>query len=167
MKKLQFILLKTISENENKSGSEIYKLIEDKVGWTEFHKIQSEFMKNLVLDSYSGNKLTELGKNRLKDLKIELEQEKIDKEAERKKLHNESIMSGWKRKTFWYIFALGLFGGIYSAYDLFNKITSSKEIPIEQITKQEMEEELSKLRTLILTQKKGDSLKIPNSELNK
>jgi hypothetical protein len=45
-------------------------------------------------------------------------------------------MSGWKRKTFWYIFALGLFGGIYSGYDLFNKIIDNKEVPIKQITKQ-------------------------------
>jgi hypothetical protein len=62
-------------------------------------------------------------------------------------------MSGWKRKTDWYIFALGLFGGIYSGIDLFNKRTSNKEVQEKQLTKKEMELELTKLRTLILSQK--------------
>jgi|AntRauTorckE5430_2_1112549.scaffolds.fasta_scaffold00242_6 hypothetical protein len=76
-------------------------------------------------------------------------------------------MSSWKRKTFWYIFVLGLFGDVYSGIDLFNKITGSKKVQEKQLTKEEMESELAKLRTLILNQKSQNSLKYPNPKENK
>jgi hypothetical protein len=50
---------------------------------------------------------------------------------------------------------------------LFNKITSSKEVQEKQLNKKEIELELSKLRTLILSQKSQDSLATSNSELKK
>ena len=168
-KELRILFLRTKLENESKnlSSDNFFKLIEHKIGWKQYNDLYSEYAKNTLLDQQTHNKLTELGKTTLNTLEIEYEQELKDKIAERKKLHNESVMSGWKRKTFWYIFALGLFGGIYSGIDLFNKITSKKEVPIQQLTRQEMEAELTKLRTLILNQKSRDSLENANSELNK
>jgi hypothetical protein len=73
---------------------------------------------------------------------------------ERKKLHNESKLSDWQVKTFWPLFIFGLFGGLYSTYDIIKNLTKVENVQLKQITKEEMESELSKLRTLILTQKK-------------
>ena len=160
MDELKFFVLNKILENEDRNldSSELFMIMQHKIGWSEYNTFISEFLKNNLVDEYSANKLTELGKNRLNELKIKINQKEKDEKAERIKLYNESVMSGWKRKTFWYIFALGIFGGVYSGIDLFGKITSSKEVPKEQLTKQKMEEELSKLRTLILTTKKKDTL---------
>lgn len=138
------------------------------IGQNDFQEINQfiidrEYVVNIDCELH----IQEIGKLYLIELKKELEQEEQDKIAERQKLRNEAIISERTIKTFWAVFIFGLFGGIYSAYDLFNKITSNKEVPKEQVTKQEMEEELSKLRTLFLTQKRVDSLRIPNSELNK
>jgi len=142
----------------------------ENIGFREYISI-SELLENKQyiksIDNDSMYSLTDVGFVNFKILKKNIAQQGTDELAERNKLHNESVMSGWKRKTFWYIFVLGLFGGIYSGIDLFNKITSSKEVQEKQLTKQEMESELSKLRTLILSQKSQDSLKNPNFELNK
>ena len=80
------------------------------------------------------------------------------------KLHNEAVISGWKRKTFWYIFAIGLFGGVYSGIDLFKSLTIEKDVEKEGITKEKIESELNELRTLILNQEKRDTLNNLNSE---
>ena len=165
--KILFLQKKLENETKNLSYDDFFQLIKHKIGWKQYHKINSEYVNNSLLDFETHNKLTELGRNTLNILVIEYQKEQKDKIAEHKKLHNESVISGWKRKTFWYIFALGLFGGIYSGIDLFNKITSKKEVQVEQLTRQEMEAELTKLRTLILSQKSQDSSKNPNSELNK
>jgi len=142
----------------------------ENIGFREYISI-IEFLENKQyiesIDNDLMYSLTDVGFVNFKILKKNIAQQGTDELAERNKLHNESVMSGWKRKTFWYIFVLGLFGGIYSGIDLFNKITSSKEVQEKQLTKQEMESELSKLRTLILSQKSQDSLKNPNFELNK
>jgi hypothetical protein len=142
----------------------------ENIGFREYLSIidyldKKEYIESIENDAHFD--LTDVGVANLKLIQENLEQKNLDTLAERKKLHNESVMSGWKRKTFWYIFALGLFGGIYSGIDLFNKITDKKEVQTEQLTKQEMKEELSRLRTLILTKKKRDSLMNSNSELNR
>ncbi|MDO6852143.1 hypothetical protein Q4599_01020 [Cellulophaga lytica] len=162
--RILFLRTKLEHESENLNSDDFYKKIEHKIGWKQYNDIYSEYANNSFFDYQTHTKLTELGRNTLKKLEIEYEQELKDKKAERKKLHNESVMSGWKRKTFWYIFALGLFGGIYSGIDLFNKITSSKEVQEEQLTKQEMESELSELRSLILSQKSQGTLVNPKAE---
>ena len=139
-KQLRILFLKTklIHESEELSFEDFYNLIKDKIGWKEYNKIYSEDVNNSLLDYKTHTKLTELGKNTLIALESELEQEKKDKSAERKKLHNESILSDWKRKTFWYIFAFGLFGGVYSGFDLANKLLKNEKSndtkPSEQIT---------------------------------
>jgi hypothetical protein len=46
-------------------------------------------------------------------------------------------------------------------------MTSNKEVQEKQLTKQEMESELFKLHTLILSRKNQDSLDNPNFKLKK
>jgi len=131
------------------------------IGFREYISI-IEFLENKQYIESIDNDLmyclTDVGLVNFKILQKNKTQQNADELAERKKLHNESVMSGWKRKTFWYIFALGLFGGIYSGIDLFNKITGSKEVQEEPLTKQETEAELEKLQTSISPQKSLDSL---------
>lgn len=142
----------------------------ENIGFREYISI-IEFLKSKQyiesIDNDLMYSLTDVGLVNFEILQKSKTQQNEDELAERNKLHNESVMSGWKRKTFWYIFALGLFGGIYSGIDLFNKITSSKEVQEKQLNKKEIELELSKLRTLILSQKSQDSLATSNSELKK
>lgn len=106
-------------------------------------------------------KLTEKG-IRLKDSKkgyLEtVSQQEEDENANRKKLHNETRLSEWQLKTFWYVFIFGLFGGIYSGTSLISDLTKS-EVPKENfITDEQMQLELSKMRTLFLHQKNNDAL---------
>jgi hypothetical protein len=169
MTESKYFFLKTKLENQHEKldAYSFFELIKHKIGWKEYIQLKTEFVYNTYLEGDDDELITELGKNKLNEFKVKFIQSENDEAAERTKLHNESVMSGWKRKTFWYIFALGLFGGIYSGIDLFNKITIKKEVQVEQITKQQMESELTKLRTLILNQKKKDSLNHSNSVLIK
>ena len=140
------------------------------IGFREYLSIIEFLEEKQYIESIENDSmyvLTDVGIVNFNILKKNKEQKDADESAERNKLHNESIMSGWKRKTFWYIFAFGLFGGVYSGIDLFNKMVKSKKVQEKQISKEEMESELTKLRTLILTKKNQDSLVNSNSELNK
>ncbi len=60
-----------------------------------------------------------------------------------------------------------IFGGLYSGYDIIKNLTKVENVQSKQITKEQMELELSKLRTLILIQKKDSLLNRPNSEKGK
>lgn len=166
MTKLEFNLLEAIiDKNVNKENTNnFFNNVKGLLSWEEYLKTQNDLINSdlLILNDDDSFFITELGKNRFSQAKKSLLVKQKDERAKRIKLHNESIMSGWKRKTFWYIFFCGVFGGIYSGIDLFNKITSNKEVPKEQLTKQEMEVELTKLRTLILSQKNLDSLSRPS-----
>lgn len=168
-KELRILLLKTKLENESKNleRNSFFELIKDKIGWRKFTEIHSEFASNSLLDAQTHTKLTELGKATLYALEAEYKQDLIDKEAERKKLHNESKLSDWQIKTFWPLFIFGLFGGLYSTYDIIKNLGKEENVQSKQITKEEMESELSKLRTLILTQKKDTLLIQTNSEKDK
>lgn len=94
---------------------------------------------------------------------IEKEHAKVIKAKEL----NDAKLSKWQVKYFWYIFSFGLLGGTYSTVEIIKSLTTSENVKEKQVTKEEMELELSKLRTLILNQKK-DTLLIPtNSEKGK
>lgn len=80
---------------------------------------------------------------------------------------NDAKLSKWQVKYFWYIFVFGLLGGIYSTVEIIKSLSTSENVKEKQVSKEEMELELSKLRTLILNQKR-DTLIIPtNSEKGK
>ena len=73
----------------------------------------------------------------------------------------------WQLKTFWWIFGFAIIGSGLSVYNFINNLLPSKnEVKQEeQIIKMELE--LSKLRILILNQKKVDSLRNSNFEKGK
>ena len=83
------------------------------------------------------------------------------------KLYNDSKLSELQLKTFWWIFGFGIFGGLYSGIDFIKNLTNEDTKEVKQVTKEEMELELSKLRTLILNQKKDAPLIPANSEKGK
>jgi hypothetical protein len=140
------------------------------IGWNDFLEIIKFLEKKQFISATINRnifKITQVGLNNFIELKEIKAQKEKDETAERKKLHNESVMSSWKRITFWPIFLFGLFGGFYSGLDLINKKGNNIKEGKSQQYKQDSILKLKKLDTLILTQKKGDSLNHSNSELNK
>lgn len=83
------------------------------------------------------------------------------------KLLNDYTLSKWQVKTFWVALSFGFFGGLYSSYDFIKNLTNEDTNQEKQVTKEQMELELSKLRTLILIQKKDTLLTPSNSEKGK
>lgn len=155
-KELKILFLKTKLENEslNLNSENLYELIKDKIGWKKYNVIYHECASDSLLDSQTHNKLTELGKSTLISLELDYKNENRDREAEVKKLHNESKLSTWQVKTFWPLFIFGIFGGLYSGYDIIRNITKEENSQSKLITKEELEQELSKIRVLTIYQKK-------------
>jgi hypothetical protein len=165
-----FKFLKFVSENDNFILMNSQEVIDEVFGWNIFLELLPVLETNNLIkenDDRESYTLTKLGREKLSELKINFENDENDQKAERKKLHNDSKLSEWQVKTFWPLFIFGIFGGLYSGYDIIKNLTKVENVQSKQITKEEMESELSKLRTLILTQKKG-TLSIPsNSEKDK
>ncbi|MFM9825078.1 hypothetical protein [Flavobacterium sp.] len=158
-KELRILFLKTKleTESQNLNSDNFFELIKHKIGWEKYNQIYSEYARNSLLDAQTHTKLTELGRATLSALEAENNHEVKDKEAERKKLHNESKLSNWQVKTFWPLFIIGLFGGLYSGFDIVKNLTKEENVKSKQVTKEEMESEINKLRFLIITKK--DTLK--------
>lgn len=102
-------------------------------------------------------KLVEKEKNRLK--------EKVEK-IEIAKLNNEYKLSKWKVKTYWLVLGLAIFGGIYSLFDFISLISKKTPPAVNTVTQEELKLEISKLRTLILSQRNLDSLRNPKAHLD-
>lgn len=164
-KELKIFFLKTKLENESKNlnSDSFFELIKDRIGWKKYHQIYRECTAESLLDTQTHNKLTALGKVTLLNLELEYKKENKDKDAERKKLHNESKLSDWQVKTYWWIFGFAFAGFIFGIYNFTNSLTPSKDINSQEERIKKMELELSKLRTLILTEKKEALLIYPNS----
>ncbi len=168
-KELRILFLKTKLENESKNlnSDSFFELIKDKIGWIKYNEIYSEYASNSLLDAQTHTKLTEIGKNTLLNLESEYRQDVIDKKAERKKLHNESKLSDWQVKTFWWIFGFALIGFGLGVYNFTNSLIPSKDTIQQEVRIRKMESELSKLNILILTQKKDTLLINSSSEKGK
>ncbi len=168
-KELRILFLKTKLENESKNleRDSFFELVKDKIGWRKFTEIHSEYASNSLLDAQTHTKLTELGKATLYALEAEYKQDIIDKEAERKKLHNDSKLSEWQVKTFWWIFGFAIIGTGLSVYNFIDSLSTSKNIIKQEERIRKTELELSKLRTSISTQKKDTLLIHTNSEKGK
>ena len=168
-KELKIFFLKTKLENESKNlnSDSFFELIKDRIGWKKYHEIYRECTAESLLDMQTHNKLTELGKATLLSLELEHTKENKDKEAERKKLHNESKLSEWQVKTYWWIFGFAVIGFVFGIYNFTSSLTPSKDIIRQEQSIKKMESELSKLRILILTQKKDTLLIHQNSEKGK
>jgi hypothetical protein len=168
-KELKILFLKTKLENESKNldSESFFNLLKDNLGWAKYSQIYAEFASNSLLDFDSHTKLTELGKNTLNKLESELEQEIKDQKSERKKLQNDSKLSEWQVKTFWWIFGFAIIGVGLSIYNFIDSLSTSKNVIKQELRIEKMEMELSKLHTLILTQKKDSVLIHSNSEKGK
>lgn len=87
-----------------------------------------------------------------------LERERIKTiRADRKDVF-DFMLSKFKYYTFWPIFIMGIFGGVYSGYDFIKNLTKQECVQPKQMTKEEMELELTKLRTSISIHNNLDSL---------
>ena len=73
----------------------------------------------------------------------------------------------WQLKTFWWIFGFAIIGSGLSVYNFINNLLPSKNEVKQEVQIVKMELELSKLRILILNQKKVDSLRNSKSEKGK
>ena len=168
-KELKILFLKTKLENESKNldSESFFNLLKDNLGWAKYNQMYAEFANNSLLDSYSHTKLTELGKKTLKKLELELEQEIEDQNSERKKLKNDSKLSEWQVKTFWWIFGFAFIGVGLSIYNFIDSLSTSKNVLEQELRIEKMESELSKLHILILNQKKENVLIPANSEKGK
>lgn len=152
LKFLNFVL-----ENNNFNFKDIYEIAEKKFGYQIFLNGITELETlNLVTKSQGGEtySITKLGKEKLSELKTDFETSEIDKRAERKKLHNDSKLSEWQVKTFWWIFGFAIIGTGLSVYNFINSLTLSKDATQQEVRITKTESELSKLQTLISTQKK-------------
>lgn len=165
LKFLNFVL-----ENNNFNFKDIYEIAEEKFGWQIFLNGITELENlNLVTENQDGEtySITKLGNEKLNELKTDFETSEIDKKAERKKLHNDSKLSEWQVKTFWWIFGFAIIGTGLSVYNFINSLTLSKDATQQEVRITKTELELSKLHTLISTQKKDSLLNRPNSEKGK
>lgn len=73
----------------------------------------------------------------------------------------------WQLKTFWWIFGFAIIGSGLSVYNFINNLLPSKNEVKQEQKIEKMESELSKLRILVLNQKRVDSLRSSNSEKGK
>ena len=122
-----------------------------------------KFLERKSLVSLNLNSESELRNLNFDKLKIQdfLKNDGINKiwRTESKNL-NDYTLSKWQVKTFWIALTFGVFGGIYSTVEIIKSLTIKEDVKEKPVSKEEMELELSKLRTLILNQKK-DTLLIP------
>ncbi len=100
----------------------IQKLLEitaDKISANDFQGCYTYLgNKNFINRSIPTNaKITILGLEHLETLKNDKAKSTNDKKAERKILHNNAKLFGWKRKTFWIFFVFSIFGVGFSVYE--------------------------------------------------
>lgn len=127
--------------------------------------LERKSLATLILDSKEELRNLNFDISKIKDF---LKDERVNKIwVTENKLFNDYTLSKWQVKYFWYIFAFGLLGGIYSTVEIIKSLTIKEDVKEKPVSKAELELELSKLRPLILSQKK-DTLLIPfNSKKGK
>ena len=167
-KLLLYLTTNLENEGNNLNVDSLFKILQDKLSWEKYNEIKRLCITENFISENDHITLKDLGKQRIVSLKDELRKDDEDLLAERKKLHNESKISEYTRKTFFTVFILGTLGGLNTLYDFF--ITDPKnEREFQQIKLDILKNKdtIKELRTLILNQKKADSLNHSNSELNK
>jgi len=116
-------------------------------GWrVEPNRNTLTFQKNGGFKTYSQEELNRLEKER----EIEI--------LTTNKLRWDSKLSKWQVKTFWWIFVFGFFGFIFGLYNFIDNLNKTKSIEELELSNQETQEEVSRLRTLVLDQKTVYSL---------
>ena len=84
--------------------------------------------------------------------KLRLEKKASDK------LHDDAKLSKWQVKVFWPVFMFGIFSFIFGLYNFITQIEDSRKTKELQIELKNTQEEVSRLRTLVLSPKTVDSL---------
>jgi len=87
--------------------------------------------------------------------KEEIRLEKIKNQ----KLEFDAKLSKWQVKTFWPVFVFGLIGFIFGVFNFIDSRIKTKSIEELQQNNLNIQEEVSKLRTLVLDKKTVDSLR--------
>jgi hypothetical protein len=162
-----FKFLNFISANNNFILYNVNDIAEEKFGWQIFLNGITELENlNLITENQDGESysITKLGSEKLSELKINFENKERDENAGRKKLHNDSKLSEWQVKTFWWIFGFAIIGTGLSVYNFINSLTLSKDVIQQEVRITKTELESSKLRILISNQKKDSLLTPANSE---
>jgi hypothetical protein len=142
----------------------------DWIDWSGYMDVIATLDRKRLIEQNSEHRsvyiLTKHGKESLeKEQNLRTDIQK-DNKISRQKLHNEAKLTRLKVKSFWPIFILALFGGVYSSIDFVSRVLNRSDQEPELITRQELKEEVTKLRTLILNQKNQDSLLQTNSDKN-
>ena len=156
------------NKDSNLDTESLFEILKEKISWEKYNELIRFCLSENLISDRDHVTLTKLGEETIESLKKELKEKEEDLIAERKKLHNESKISEYTRKKFFTVFILGTLGGLNTLYDFF--ITDPKnEREFQQIKLDILKNKdtIKELRTLILNQKKVDSLNHSNSELNK
>jgi len=96
---------------------------------------------------------------------------KKTKEEEIKQLSNiklfwDSKLSKWQVKTFWPVFVFGLVGFIFGLYNFIDNLNKTESIEVLKQNNQYIQEEVSRLRTLVLDQKTVGSLHSSRTQID-
>ena len=88
---------------------------------------------------------------------------RLEKEEEREnlsmiKLKWDTKLSKWQVKTFWPVFVFGLIGFIFGVFNFVDNLNKTKSIEELQQDNRNIQEEVSRLHTLVLDPKTVDSL---------
>jgi len=122
----------------------------ERVGNKYKHKILSDTQtKILTYGSFSAY---------LDELKKKQEAQEKIQQIQNKKLEDDAKLSKWQVRTFWWFFGFSLVSLCYGVYDFITDLNSDKSLDRIELSNQQLESELSKLRTLVLDQKTVDSL---------
>ena len=111
------------------------------------YKVYVELSKGKLIDGDEFLYVTEYGKSQLKEFKLEIDEAVEDKNRTRKKDDLDTKLTKWQVKTFWVLFALSLFAGIYSAVDFVNSFNENDDI-------EKLENKIEKMEKRIRTLEK-------------
>mgnify|MGYP003589537446 FL=1 len=99
------------------------------------------------------------GVEKYNEYKKEKQEEKLRLEKKASdKLHDDAKLSKWQVKVFWPVFMFGIFSFIFGLYNFITQIEDSRKTKELQIELKNTQEEVSRLRTLVLSPKTVDSL---------
>ena len=98
------------------------------LSWPVLYKVYVELSKDKLIDTDEFLNVTEYGKAQWEEFKSEIDEAVEDKKRTRTKDDLDAKLTKWQVKTFWVIFVLSLFAGIYSAVDFVNSFNENDNI---------------------------------------
>jgi hypothetical protein len=117
------------------------------LSWPILYKVYGELSKDKLIDADKFLYVTEYGKSQLEEFKSEIYEAVNDKKRTRTKDDLDTKLTKWQVKTFWVIFVLSLFAGIYSAVDFVNSFKENDVI-------EKLENKIEKMEKRIITLEK-------------